>query len=158
MDAYSLQPKTNSGQLSRDIKWAFLHGWAPFVLSPERLNFELFFPFILLFTYFKILFIYVSCVCSYAHLCASACGGQKRTLDLLELELQAVVSHLPWMLGIQLNQWAIFPAPGQAPVFHGLDNNNIRWEWLYLLAVFQDMMFLYLDNSALFLCVTASGV
>jgi hypothetical protein len=33
-------------------------------------------------------------------LCAySACGGQKKALALLELELQMVVSHL-WVLGI----------------------------------------------------------
>jgi hypothetical protein len=35
-------------------------------------------------------------------MCAGICGDQKRTLDLLRLELQAVVSHLMWMLGIEL--------------------------------------------------------
>lgn len=31
-----------------------------------------------------------------------ACGGQKRVLDLLELELQVVVSCPVWMLDIEL--------------------------------------------------------
>lgn len=30
------------------------------------------------------------------------CGGQKRPLDPLELELQIAVSHLTWMLGTEL--------------------------------------------------------
>lgn len=33
----------------------------------------------------------------------SAHKGQKRLLDPLELELQAVVSHAIWMLGLDLN-------------------------------------------------------
>ena len=35
------------------------------------------------------------CVCAYAYAC-SACGGQKRASDSLELELQAFVSHFQW--------------------------------------------------------------
>lgn len=34
-----------------------------------------------------------------AHFSSGAQGGQKRTLDLPELEVQAVVSTLTWMLG-----------------------------------------------------------
>ena len=68
-------------------------------------------------------------VCLHAHLCARACGGQRRALGLLELELQATVSHLLWVLGIQLDHGAIFPAPAQAPAAGGLDHDIIRWEW-----------------------------
>lgn len=39
------------------------------------------------------------CVC---RLCASVCGDQKRTLDLLRLELQVVASHPVWILGTDL--------------------------------------------------------
>jgi hypothetical protein len=42
------------------------------------------------------------CVC---YVCASALGGWERLSDLLELELQAVVSHLMWVMG-----------PSQVPV------------------------------------------
>lgn len=52
---------------------------------------------------------------------AGACGGQKRSLDPLELELQMVVSHLMWVLQTEprssaeaasaMNNWAISPAP-----------------------------------------------
>ena len=33
-------------------------------------------------------------MCGFVHMSASACQGQKRVLNLLELEFQAVVSHL----------------------------------------------------------------
>ena len=36
------------------------------------------------------------------HRCMGACGGQKRVLDPLEPKLQAVVSFLKWVLGIEL--------------------------------------------------------
>ena len=38
----------------------------------------------------------------YVPLSADACGGQKRTSDPLELELQVAVSHLTWVLGTKL--------------------------------------------------------
>lgn len=40
------------------------------------------------------------CKCvSVCHMHSSGQGGQKRVLQLLELELQAVLRHLVWMLG-----------------------------------------------------------
>ena len=44
-------------------------------------------------------FCLLMCLC--VHISASDCGGQSRASDLLELELQAVVSHLPGMLGTE---------------------------------------------------------
>lgn len=40
-------------------------------------------------------------VCGCVHISAGVLGGQKMALDLLELELKAVVSHLIWVLGIE---------------------------------------------------------
>lgn len=45
------------------------------------------------------------CVCVCIGICTQECQaprGQERTLDLLELELQEVVSCLTWFLGIEL--------------------------------------------------------
>lgn len=49
------------------------------------------------------------CVYAYAcdsvyiyHMCASACRDQKRVMDSLEIELQAVVTYPMWVLGTQL--------------------------------------------------------
>lgn len=36
----------------------------------------------------------------YVHMSADAQGGQKNVLDCLELEFQAVLSHLIWVLGL----------------------------------------------------------
>lgn len=45
-------------------------------------------------------------VCGYVNMNASVCGGQKRATDLLQLELQVVVSHPAfigsWVLGNKL--------------------------------------------------------
>lgn len=38
----------------------------------------------------------------YMHLCVCACRGQKRVPGSLDLELEVAVSHLMWMLGIEL--------------------------------------------------------
>lgn len=38
----------------------------------------------------------------YVHINVSACGGQKRVSDLLELEFQVIVKSQTWMLGIKL--------------------------------------------------------
>lgn len=49
------------------------------------------------------MYVYV-CVCHLVcvyHMHAGGCKSQKRTLDPLELELQEVVSHPMWVLGIQ---------------------------------------------------------
>lgn len=45
-------------------------------------------------------FVYV-CVCLYLHVGADALGGQKRATNPLELELQAVMSCLTWVLGAE---------------------------------------------------------
>lgn len=45
--------------------------------------------------------------CVYAHMYASAYGGQKRVLDCLELELQVGVSHTVRVLGPELLSSAI---------------------------------------------------
>ena len=39
------------------------------------------------------------CVC---YMCGIACGIQKRVSDSLKLELQAVVNHPMWVLGLEL--------------------------------------------------------
>lgn len=36
------------------------------------------------------------------YMCAVAYGGQQRAWDTLELESQAIVSHLRWVLGTKL--------------------------------------------------------
>lgn len=40
--------------------------------------------------------------CMYTHVCG--CGGEnkKKVLDLLQLELQVIVSHLIWLLDAEL--------------------------------------------------------
>ena len=38
------------------------------------------------------------------HVSGVAHRGQKRTLDLLELDLQVVISHMTWVLGTKLLQ------------------------------------------------------
>lgn len=56
-------------------------------------------------------------VSGYVHLSVGTTRGQKTVLDPVELELQAVVSLLMWVLGIQLrsserarNLWSAGPA------------------------------------------------
>lgn len=39
------------------------------------------------------------CLCEYVHM---RTGGQKKVLALLELEVHVAVSHLIWVLGIEL--------------------------------------------------------
>ena len=39
------------------------------------------------------------CIYVYAHVTVDACGGHKRELDPLELDLQEVVDSLVWVLG-----------------------------------------------------------
>lgn len=41
-------------------------------------------------------------VSGYVHMCAGACGGQKRAIDLQELELQVFKNHPMWVLGTEL--------------------------------------------------------
>lgn len=44
----------------------------------------------------------------YVYTCVCVRSGQKRVLDLMEQEFQAVVNYLMWVLGTQLG----FPARG----------------------------------------------
>lgn len=51
------------------------------------------------------------CVCTRVHvhalhMCANACRGQNRVLNPLELELQAIICHLMWVLGTKLQSSA----------------------------------------------------
>ena len=55
-------------------------------------------PFFLILFVFNYMYLYVS-VCEYAHVDAGTQGGKKKASDPLELKLQAVVSHLMWVLG-----------------------------------------------------------
>lgn len=65
------------------------------------------------------MFVFLWGECVHVHL--GAHGGQKRVSDSLELELQAILSHLTWVLGIKfqspekavdsLNPWAFSPFP-----------------------------------------------
>lgn len=48
-------------------------------------------------------------VCGHVHRHAGAHGGQKGTLNPLELRLQAVRSHLMWVLGPKLSSSARAP-------------------------------------------------
>lgn len=53
----------------------------------------------------KVLLFLCICVCLSVGMCTmhtDACGGQKRELNPLELELLVAVSHLKQVLGIQL--------------------------------------------------------
>ena len=43
-----------------------------------------------------------ACLPVYAQQMCTALGGQKRVLDILELQLQVVVSHLMWVLETKL--------------------------------------------------------
>lgn len=62
----------------------------------------------------------LACV-SVHHICAWTCGGQKRSVDPPQVELQVAVSHVlwsePWSSGKTtsiLIQWAISPAPKES--------------------------------------------
>jgi hypothetical protein len=55
------------------------------------------------------LFICISeylCMCTHTHMCVSASTSQKRSLDPLNLELQAVVNSTYVVLGMQLHSFA----------------------------------------------------
>lgn len=41
-------------------------------------------------------------MCMHVHMCVVAYGIQKTVLDILELELQEIVSHPIWVLGTEL--------------------------------------------------------
>ena len=53
--------------------------------------------------FFIYVYVYV-CVSLYVykHVCAGTHGGQKETLDPLQLQLQAVINSLVWVLGTEL--------------------------------------------------------
>lgn len=81
-----------------------------------------YFPFIEYIDFQRFLIMCVSVsVWEYVHVSAGAQGGQKRSLDLLELEAQVVVSCPTWVLGTKLgpserarsvlNHCAIPPVP-----------------------------------------------
>lgn len=58
--------------------------------------------------YLLLLLIWI-CVWVYVHVCAGFLGGQKRELESLKLELHVVLSHLIWVLGINLGR--LVPKP-----------------------------------------------
>lgn len=73
-----------------------------YVLSGEKKSVQIFCLLLKRLIYFLFyLCVYVrECTCM-PHVCVGACEGQKRALNSQVLELQAVVGHLAWVLGIE---------------------------------------------------------
>ena len=84
-------------------------------------------------TFFVFHYVCVSiCVCGY--MCVWVYGGQRRMADPLELELQAAVSCLMWVLGIELG------SPGGAahaelssPFYFFLKDSLFVFKWQSIL-------------------------